>query len=73
VGEVFYAQYTKTFHPENETAWGPTSPNNLPSRLKTPSRIPQAPNNTGLLYHGYDFSPTALVDVLDVIPQYTPG
>ncbi|KAF8963751.1 glycoside hydrolase family 105 protein [Flammula alnicola] len=55
MGEVFYAQYTKTFQPENETAWADIT-QQFTLMFENTIQNSTAPNNTGLLYHGYDFS-----------------
>ncbi|KAF7369093.1 Unsaturated rhamnogalacturonyl hydrolase YteR [Mycena venus] len=47
MGEVFYTAYTNAFDANNATAWGCAFNST-------------APNNTGLMYHGYDFSHTAV-------------
>ncbi|KAF5317947.1 hypothetical protein D9619_012056 [Psilocybe cf. subviscida] len=58
MGEVFYAQYTSEFQPTNATAWADiTSQFHL--MFQNTIQNATAPNNTGLMYHGYDFSHTA--------------
>ncbi|KAF5328729.1 hypothetical protein D9619_011466 [Psilocybe cf. subviscida] len=59
MAEIFYAQYTAAFQPRNETAWNDIT---LQYRLMFENAVqkPGAANYTGLLYHGYDFSHTAL-------------
>ncbi|KNZ75876.1 Unsaturated rhamnogalacturonyl hydrolase yteR [Termitomyces sp. J132] len=58
MGELFYAQYTATFEPTNQTAWDDI---NAQFQLMFTNTLQNAtaPNTTGLLYHGYDFSHTA--------------
>ncbi|KAJ7319046.1 Six-hairpin glycosidase [Mycena albidolilacea] len=59
MGEVFYTAYTKAFDANNATAWA-----DITSQFKlmfdNTLQNSTAPNNTGLLYHGYDFSHTAV-------------
>ncbi|KAL0958806.1 hypothetical protein HGRIS_014126 [Hohenbuehelia grisea] len=55
MGDVFYAQYVKTFQSSNATAWSDiTSQFNLMYQNTL-----QTSGNLGLLYHGYDYSHTA--------------
>ncbi|KAJ6598448.1 glycoside hydrolase family 105 protein [Mycena vulgaris] len=59
MGDVFYTAYTKAFDTNNATAWA-----DITSQFKlifdNTHQNSTAPNNTGLLYHGYDFSHTAV-------------
>jgi len=59
MGEVFYATYTQMFQPTNSTAW-----NDITSQFhlmfENTIQNATAPNNTGLMYHGYDFSHKAV-------------
>ncbi|RDB26662.1 Unsaturated rhamnogalacturonyl hydrolase YteR [Hypsizygus marmoreus] len=59
MGDVFYAQYTKDFQPSNTTAWA-----DIASQVKliysNTLQAPGSANYTGLLYHGYDYSHTAV-------------
>ncbi|KAJ8474162.1 hypothetical protein ONZ45_g16044 [Pleurotus djamor] len=55
MGDVFYAQYTKTFQPTNATAWADIT-NQFNLMFQNTLQNATAPNSTGLLYHGYDFS-----------------
>ncbi|KII85967.1 glycoside hydrolase family 105 protein [Plicaturopsis crispa FD-325 SS-3] len=59
MGDVFYAQYTRDFEPDNTTAWDDIA---LQFRLMYTNTLQNAsaPNSTGLLYHGYDYSHTAV-------------
>ncbi|KZV69135.1 glycoside hydrolase family 105 protein [Peniophora sp. CONT] len=57
MGEVFYAAYTALFEPTNQTAWDDISLQF--SLMHTNTRQYNATVNqtqTGLLYHGYDYS-----------------
>ncbi|KAF9044438.1 glycoside hydrolase family 105 protein [Panaeolus papilionaceus] len=59
MGDIFYAQYTKDFQPNNATAWADiTAQFNL--MYQNTLQQPGAANYTGLLYHGYDYSKTAV-------------
>ncbi|KAF5354326.1 hypothetical protein D9756_007229 [Leucocoprinus leucothites] len=59
MGDVFYAQYTKDFQPTNTTAWADiTTQFNL--MFQNSIQTAGASNNIGLLYHGYDYSQTAV-------------
>ncbi|KAJ7489342.1 glycoside hydrolase family 105 protein [Mycena latifolia] len=59
MGEVFYTAYTNAFDANNATAWA-----DITSQFKlmfdNTIQNSTAPNNTGLMYHGYDFSHTAV-------------
>lgn len=55
MGEVFYADYTKKFQPGNTTAWADIT-QQFTLMFQNTIQNATAPNNTGLLYHGYDFS-----------------
>ncbi|KAF9465920.1 glycoside hydrolase family 105 protein [Collybia nuda] len=55
MGEIFYAQYTKTFQPNNSTAWADIT-SQFTLMFENTIQNATAPNNTGLMYHGYDFS-----------------
>ncbi|KAJ7040701.1 Six-hairpin glycosidase [Mycena alexandri] len=59
MGEVLYATYTNAFDANNVTAWA-----DITSQFKlmfdNTLQNSTAPNNTGLMYHGYDFSHTAV-------------
>ncbi|KAJ7705457.1 glycoside hydrolase family 105 protein [Mycena rosella] len=59
MGDVFYAAYTKAFDANNATAWADIT---AQFKLMFDNTIQNAtaPNNTGLMYHGYDFSHTAV-------------
>ncbi|TFK37097.1 glycoside hydrolase family 105 protein [Crucibulum laeve] len=59
MGDIFYAQYTKDFQVTNTSAWVDiTSQFNL--IYKNTLQASGSSNYTGLLYHGYDFSHTAV-------------
>ncbi|RDB26636.1 Unsaturated rhamnogalacturonyl hydrolase YteR [Hypsizygus marmoreus] len=55
MGEIFYAQYTKSFQPNNATAWADIT-SQFQLMFENTVQNATAPNGTGLLYHGYDFS-----------------
>ncbi|KAF5381597.1 hypothetical protein D9615_005426 [Tricholomella constricta] len=55
MGEIFYAQYTSRFQPDNTTAWADIT-SQFQLMFENTIQNATAPNNTGLLYHGYDFS-----------------
>ncbi|KAL5483561.1 hypothetical protein ACEPAI_8793 [Sanghuangporus weigelae] len=59
MGDVYYAKYTNRFEPENQTAWNDV---NLQLSLMYENTVqtPSDANYTGLLYHGYDASFTAI-------------
>ncbi|KAJ6504142.1 Six-hairpin glycosidase [Mycena vitilis] len=59
MGDVFYAAYTTAFDAKNATAWADIT---AQFKLMFDNTIQNAtaPNNTGLMYHGYDFSHTAV-------------
>ncbi|KAF9465919.1 glycoside hydrolase family 105 protein [Collybia nuda] len=59
MGDVFYAQYTKDFQPTNTTAWDDIAMQ-YTLIYKNTLQAAGAPNNIGLLYHGYDYSHTAV-------------
>ncbi|KAF8880525.1 glycoside hydrolase family 105 protein [Infundibulicybe gibba] len=58
MGEIFYAQYTSMFQPTNTTAWADIT-SQFKLMFQNTLQNATAPNNTGLMYHGYDFSHTA--------------
>ncbi|KAJ7621235.1 Six-hairpin glycosidase [Roridomyces roridus] len=59
MGEVFYTRYTLAFDTHNATAW-----NDITSQFELmfdhTIQLPGAQNDFGLLYHGYDYSHTAI-------------
>ncbi|TFK37096.1 glycoside hydrolase family 105 protein [Crucibulum laeve] len=55
MGEIFYAQYTQIFEPNNLTAWSDVT-SQYTLMFQNTIQNATAPNNTGLMYHGYDFS-----------------
>jgi len=55
MGEIFYADYTQRFQPGNLTAWADIT-QQFTLMFENTVQNATAPNNTGLLYHGYDFS-----------------
>ncbi|KAF8066731.1 glycoside hydrolase family 105 protein [Lyophyllum atratum] len=55
MGEIFYAQYTSQFQPSNTSAWADIT-SQFQLMFQNTLQNATAPNNTGLLYHGYDFS-----------------
>jgi len=57
MGEIFYAQYTAAFQPTNATAWADIA-SQFHLMFQNTIQNATAPNNTGLMYHGYDFSHT---------------
>ncbi|KAF7377614.1 Cell wall glycosyl hydrolase [Mycena sanguinolenta] len=59
MGEVFYATYTSVFDASNATAWADITMQ-FELMFENTKQLPGAPNNTGLMYHGYDFSHTAV-------------
>ncbi|KAJ7057045.1 Six-hairpin glycosidase [Mycena amicta] len=59
MGEVFYATYTAMFDTHNATAWADITAQ-FQLMFDNTHQLLAAPNNTGLLYHGYDFSHTAV-------------
>ncbi|GLB41010.1 putative glycosyl hydrolase family 88 [Lyophyllum shimeji] len=59
MGEIFYAQYTSQFQPSNTTAWADIT-SQFQLMFENTVQNATAPNNTGLLYHGYDFSHKAV-------------
>lgn len=76
MGEVFYAEYTKQFQPHNQTAWGSSHflvhfsfslnyhvddiENQFQLMFDHTVQDPGSANYSGLLYHGYDYSHTAV-------------
>ncbi|KAJ3572733.1 hypothetical protein NP233_g2897 [Leucocoprinus birnbaumii] len=59
MGDVFYAQYTKDFQPTNSTAWADIATQfNL--MYQNSIQASGDSHNIGLLYHGYDYSHTAV-------------
>ncbi|KAJ7220557.1 Six-hairpin glycosidase [Mycena pura] len=59
MGEVFYAAYTEAFDTHNATAWADITAQ-FQLMFDNTHQLANAPNNTGLMYHGYDFSHTAV-------------
>ncbi|KAH6904282.1 Six-hairpin glycosidase [Coprinopsis sp. MPI-PUGE-AT-0042] len=59
MGDVFYAQYTKDFQPNNATAWADIALQ-FSAMYQNSLQNPGVANYTGLLYHGYDYSHTAV-------------
>ncbi|KAJ6466857.1 Six-hairpin glycosidase [Mycena sanguinolenta] len=59
MGEVFYTAYTSVFDARNATAWADIT-TQFQLMFENTRQLPGAPNNTGLMYHGYDFSHTAV-------------
>ncbi|KAF9527223.1 glycoside hydrolase family 105 protein [Crepidotus variabilis] len=59
MGDVFYAQYTKDFQASNQTAWTDIV-SQFSLMYQNTLQQPGAANYTGLLYHGYDYSHTAI-------------
>ncbi|KAF8201188.1 glycoside hydrolase family 105 protein [Mycena galopus ATCC 62051] len=59
MGEVFYATYTSVFNTHNATAWADIT-SQFQLMFDNTIQRPTAPNNLGLMYHGYDFSHTAV-------------
>ncbi|KAG6831544.1 hypothetical protein H0H92_009463 [Tricholoma furcatifolium] len=59
MGELFYEQYTAAFQPSNASAWDDI---HLQFHLMFNNTVQNAtaPNTTQLLYHGYDYSHTAI-------------
>ncbi|ESK91889.1 cell wall glycosyl hydrolase [Moniliophthora roreri MCA 2997] len=57
MGDIFYAQYTAAFQPDNTTAWADIT-NQF--HLMFENTLQNASSAPGLLYHGYDFSHTAV-------------
>ncbi|KAG6856686.1 hypothetical protein H0H87_001901 [Tephrocybe sp. NHM501043] len=59
MGDIFYAQYTNDFQPSNTSAWADIA---LQFSLiyNNTLQLPGSANYTGLLYHGYDYSHTAV-------------
>jgi len=55
MGEIFYADYTARFQPGNLTAWADIT-QQFTLMFENTAQNATAPNNTGLMYHGYDFS-----------------
>ncbi|KAG6875895.1 hypothetical protein C0993_006879 [Termitomyces sp. T159_Od127] len=58
MGSLFYAQYTAMFEPTNDTAWADITAQ-FQLMFTNTLQNATAPNTTGLLYHGYDFSHAA--------------
>ncbi|KAH9481790.1 Unsaturated rhamnogalacturonyl hydrolase YteR [Psilocybe cubensis] len=58
MGEIFYASYTSTFQLSNDTAWDDIT-NQFVLMFQNTIQNATAPNNTGLMYHGYDHSGVA--------------
>ncbi|KAJ6551378.1 glycoside hydrolase family 105 protein [Mycena capillaripes] len=59
MGEVFYTAYTTAFDAKNATAWADITAQ-FKLMFDNTLQNATAPNNTGLMYHGYDFSHTAV-------------
>ncbi|KAF7377615.1 Cell wall glycosyl hydrolase [Mycena sanguinolenta] len=59
MGEVFYTAYTNAFDAHNTTAWADIT-TQFKLMFDNTIQLPGASNNTGLMYHGYDFSHTAV-------------
>ncbi|KAJ7100664.1 Six-hairpin glycosidase [Mycena belliarum] len=59
MGDVFYTAYTATFDANNATAWSDITAQ-FQLMFDNTLQTSTAPNDTGLLYHGYDFSHTAV-------------
>ncbi|KAG6916984.1 hypothetical protein DXG01_004328 [Tephrocybe rancida] len=59
MGELFYAQYTALFQPSNSSAWNDIAAQ-FDLMFQNTVQNHTAPNTTGLLYHGYDSSHTAV-------------
>ncbi|PFH48575.1 glycoside hydrolase family 105 protein [Amanita thiersii Skay4041] len=59
MGEVFYSQYVLDFQSTNQTAWADIT-QQFKLMFDNTLQMPGAANYTGLLYHGYDFSHTAV-------------
>ncbi|KAF5390623.1 hypothetical protein D9757_002610 [Collybiopsis confluens] len=59
MGEIFYAQYTHDIQPNNATAWDDIT-RQFQLMFQNTIQNATAPNNTHLMYHGYDFSHTAV-------------
>ncbi|EKM77784.1 hypothetical protein AGABI1DRAFT_93130 [Agaricus bisporus var. burnettii JB137-S8] len=55
MGDIFYADYTKRFQPDNATAWDDIA-KQFTLMYQNALQNATAPNNLHLLYHGYDFS-----------------
>ncbi|KAF8994067.1 glycoside hydrolase family 105 protein [Cyathus striatus] len=55
MGEIFYATYTQMFQESNATAWSDIT-SQFRLMYENTAQNATAPNNTGLLYHGYDYS-----------------
>ncbi|KAG6819880.1 hypothetical protein H0H93_007759 [Arthromyces matolae] len=58
MGELFYSTYTSLFQPTNQTAWDDIT-SQFSLMLTNTLQNSTAPNTTGLLYHGYDYSHVA--------------
>ncbi|KAF7324713.1 Cell wall glycosyl hydrolase [Mycena kentingensis (nom. inval.)] len=59
MGDVFYAEYTSMFDTHNTTAWADITAQ-FQLIYDNTRQIPGVANYTGLLYHGYDWSHTAV-------------
>ncbi|KAJ3854536.1 glycoside hydrolase family 105 protein [Lentinula lateritia] len=59
MGEVFYAQYTHDLQPDNITAWDDIT-SQFQLMFENTIQNATAPNNTHLMYHGYDYSHVAV-------------
>ncbi|KAF8154605.1 glycoside hydrolase family 105 protein [Crassisporium funariophilum] len=59
MGDVFYAQYTHDFQSTNSTAWADIV-SQFSLMYQNTLQSPGVANYSGLMYHGYDFSHTAV-------------
>lgn len=59
MGEIFYALYTLNFQRTNTTAWADIT-SQFKLMFENTHQNSTAPNNTGLMYHGYDYSHKAV-------------
>ncbi|KAF9028899.1 glycoside hydrolase family 105 protein [Hymenopellis radicata] len=59
MGEIFYATYTNKFQPTNQTAYADIE-HQFELMFSNTLQEEGAANYTGLLYHGYDYSHTAV-------------
>ncbi|KAH8834151.1 Six-hairpin glycosidase [Flagelloscypha sp. PMI_526] len=59
MGDVFYAQYTKAFQPTNTTAFQDVQTQFTVQKTRTVQNSTDGKTQTGLLYHGYDYSKAA--------------
>ncbi|KAL1744926.1 glycoside hydrolase family 105 protein [Schizophyllum fasciatum] len=56
MGDIFYAEYTAQFEPDNTTAWDDITLQFELMYINTLQTAATNNTNTGLLYHGYDYS-----------------